>query len=83
MSAGPDRNADVERKAEPNNDIREQFQTHAGALVFMHIKTPVDLMHAPRIKEDQCDENIDRPLLREPEAELEATDADLVHLLDE
>ncbi len=44
----------------------------------MHVELLVETIHTPGVEEYQCDENVNRALLREPEAELEATDSNLI-----
>jgi len=44
---------------------------------------PIEMIHAPGVEEDQRDKDVDRSLLREPEAELEAADANGIELLDQ
>jgi DNA-binding transcriptional LysR family regulator len=48
----------------------------------MDIELSIDVVHAPGIKEDQRNEDVDGALLGEPETELEATDADAIQLFD-
>jgi hypothetical protein len=48
----------------------------------VYIELPVDAIHAPGVEKDQRDKNVDRTLLRKPEAELEATDPDAIQLID-
>jgi hypothetical protein len=47
------------------------------------IELAIDAIHAPGIKEYQRNKDIDRTLLREPETELKAANADVIQLLDE
>jgi hypothetical protein len=49
----------------------------------MDIELAIDVVHAPGIKEDQGNENVDRALLGKPETELKAADADTIQLFDE
>jgi hypothetical protein len=49
----------------------------------MDIELAIDVVHAPGIKENQGNEDVDRALLRKPETELEAADADAIQLFDE
>ncbi len=43
----------------------------------------VETVHPPHVHEDEQNEDVDRALLREPEAELEAAEADLVEAIHE
>ncbi len=49
----------------------------------MDVILAVNTIHAPCIEEYQQYENVDRPLLGEPEAKFEATDADRIELLNQ
>ena len=49
----------------------------------MDIELAIDVVHAPGVKEDQRNEDVDLALLGEPETELEATNADAIQLFDE
>jgi len=49
----------------------------------MHIVLVVDVIHSPRVEEDEQDENIDRSLLGKPETQLKPADAYGVELFDE
>ena len=49
----------------------------------MHIELAIDAIHAPGIEENQCNKDINRALLSEPESELESADADGIQLFDE
>ena len=44
---------------------------------------PIEMVHAPGVEEDQGNEDVDRSLLCEPEAELEAAEANGIELLDQ
>jgi hypothetical protein len=48
----------------------------------MDVELSIDVIHAPGVKEDQRNEDVDRALLGEPETELEATNADTIQLFD-
>ena len=49
----------------------------------MHVEFLIEPIHAPGVKENKNDEDVDRPLLGEPETQLETADANLVELLDQ
>src|SRR5690606_27576243 len=50
---------------------------------FVHVVLFVDPVHTPRAEECEEHGDVDRTLLCEPEAELEAADRDAIQLLDE
>jgi hypothetical protein len=52
-------------------------------LVFMNIELTIQMIHAPGIKENQHQEDINRTLLGEPETELETRDLDMIQLIDQ
>ena len=51
--------------------------------VFVHVEFLVVMIHAPGIKEDQYDEDVDGTLLSEPEAQPKPAYTYAVQLLDE
>ena len=59
--------------------VRGNNTTH----LLAHVVFPVQAVHQKGIDEDQYDEYVDRALLGEPEAELEATNTNLIELFDE
>ena len=53
------------------------------ALVFMDVVLAVDFVHAPGVEENEAYEDVNGSLLGEPEAELKATDAHFIELIDQ
>ena len=86
MGPRPDGDADVEEKAQPDDEIGQRLEAHRCAcalLVFMHVEATVQPVHAPGVEKDQHDEDVDRALLGKPETEFEAAETNAVELFDE
>ena len=47
----------------------------------MHIVFPVQLIHAPGVKEDDANKDVNRPLLGKPETQFEATNVNAIQLI--
>jgi len=62
-----DRNADIEREGQADEQIDEGLGCHQPRSVI-EIILALDPLHADAVEDDQQDEEIDRPLLREPES---------------
>jgi hypothetical protein len=68
---GPDRDTEVERKRQPHDDNVECCLIHGLVCpLLVHAELLVDRVHAPRIEEDQEQEDEDRSLLGKPEAQI-------------
>ena len=82
MRARPDGDAYIEHEAQSDHDPCQPLKTHERTSVFMDVMFAINAIHTPGVKENQQYEDIDRSLLREPEAELESAEANGVELLD-
>jgi hypothetical protein len=49
----------------------------------VNIELPIDAIHTPGIEENQRHENVYRALLREPETQLKAANANLIQWFDQ
>src|SRR5690606_37998631 len=76
--ARPDGDADVEGERGADDQIGQCLQFHLLRLpsVFVYVELAVDLAHLLRVIEDQRDEDVDRTLLCEPEAQRVTADLD-------
>jgi hypothetical protein len=49
----------------------------------MNIKFLIDAVHPPGVEKNQGDKDINRSLLREPEAELKSANSNVIQLVDQ
>jgi hypothetical protein len=75
--AGPDRDADVEREGRAHKQQVDGKLIHVlRSLILVDAVFAVELVHPPGVEEDQRQEDEDRALLGEPEAQIGAADFD-------
>ena len=80
--AGPDRDADVQREGDADDEVGPRFDVHLDVLLFFGFRRIlfveavllVELVHQADVYKNQHDEDINGALLSHPEAELKTAE---------